>query len=301
MSADWERQNERASGFMLQLLVTIARYLGRSVARLILWPSVAYFLLTAREQRRASRAYLRRVLGRAPSLRDLWRHFHTFGICALDRVFLLAGVSNAIRVQVHRDAAGYALTRGSGGCVVLLAHVGSFETIRVEGSVEHRLPLSVVMDRAHGRMYSTLLERLNPEIAARIIDASARGPDLVLKMKAALERGDLVCLMADRARAGEPTVGVELFGATAQLPLAPWVIASALKVPVVMGLGLYRGNGQYDAYIEGLAERVSLDRRDRAASAQAYAQAYANRLQAHLQSAPYNWANFYDFWGEQSQ
>jgi predicted LPLAT superfamily acyltransferase len=301
VSADWEQQNERASSFMLRLLVAIARYLGRSVARLILWPSVAYFLLTAREQRRASRAYLRRVLGRAPRLRDLWRHFHTFGICALDRVFLLAGIPNAIRVQVQRDAEGYAWTRGRGGCIVLLAHVGSFETIRVEGSMEHRLPLRVVMDRAHGRMYTSLLEHLNPEIAARIIDASARGPELVLQMKAALEQGDLVCLMADRVRAGEATVEVELLGAPARLPLAPWILASALKVPVVTGIGLYRGQGRYDAYIEGVAEQVVLDRRDRAGSAQPYAQAYADRLQDHLRSAPYNWANFYDFWGEQSR
>lgn len=297
----WEQQRERSTGFMLWLLVGIARVCGRPIARLILWPTVAYFLLTAREQRRASRDYLRRVLGREPRWTDLWRHFHTFASCMLDRVFLLAGISRGLSVDVQRTPSGYAWTRAQRGCIVLLAHAGSFETIRVEGSIEHRLPIRVVMDKAHGRMFTGLLERLNPQLAARIIDASARGPDLVLKMKTAIEAGDLVCLMADRVRAGEPFVDVPFFGGSARFPLAPWIIASVLDVPVVLGIGLYRGGGRYEAHIEGLFERVRLDRRRRVDSARPYVETYAARLESLLRTAPYNWANFYDFWTDATQ
>lgn len=294
----WERQRERSTGFMLSLLVGIARIFRRPVARLILWPTVAYFLLSAGEQRRASRDYLRRVLGREPGWRDLWRHFHTFAICALDRVFLLAGIDGGLRVDVRRTLSGFGYTRARRGCVVLLAHVGSFETIRVSGSVEHRLPIRVVMDKAHGRRFTSLLERLNPELAASILDASTRGPELVLKLKQAIEAGELVCLMADRIRVGEPGVDVPFLGGTATFPLAPWIIAAALQVPVVAGLAVYRGGGRYEACIEGLFHRVQLDRRHRTDSARPYVAAYAARLETLLHDAPYNWANFYDFWSD---
>ena len=61
---DWKARPEGGGLFALWLIRTIARRLGRRVARPLLWPITGYFLLKRGPERRASRAYLSRVLGR---------------------------------------------------------------------------------------------------------------------------------------------------------------------------------------------------------------------------------------------
>lgn len=295
-AAHWELQRERSTVFMLRVLVGIARLFGRRVARLLLYPSVAYFLLAAPKPAAASRAYLQRVLGRAPRLADRWRHFFTFASCTLDRVFLLAGRTHDLDVRLQRAPQVQQLLDARRGAVLLLAHVGSFESMRVTGDDVRELPLRIVMDRAHGGMYTAILERLDPALAEQIVDSADRGPELVLTLKAALERGEIVCLMADRVRADEPVVHVSLLGGEISLPIAPWVLAGLLQVPVITGFALYRGGGRYDASIDPFVDKVQLERRTRNADVQRVAQQYAQRLEKVLRDAPYNWFNFYDYW-----
>lgn len=295
MSTRWEQMRERSNLFWLLLLLGLARILGRSVARLVLIFVVAWFLLGARDAYRASRAYLARVLGRAPRLADSFRHFYSFAAVTLDRFFLLGGRAGMLQVEVHRPAE-VAAAAARGGCLVLVSHLGSFEVMRVPGVTERALPLRVVLDRAHGRVLTALLERLNPRFAQSVIDASQRGPTLVLKLREALAEGAMVCLMADRVRAGEPALRADFLGAPATLPAAPWILAAALRVPVILAFGIYRGGRRYELHLELFAQRIDAPRAERQAALQSCAQRYARRLEQHARQAPYNWFNFYDFW-----
>src|SRR3546814_14487253 len=58
--------------------------------------------------------------------------------------------------------------------------------------------------------------------------------------------GSMVGMMADRAREGERTATVDFLGGKAQLPVAPWIMAGVLGVPVVIAFGLYRGGNHYE-------------------------------------------------------
>lgn len=296
MTDAWERQGERGSLFWVWLLAWIARHLGRPVARLILWPTVAYFLLTGREARRVSRRYLRRVLPRRPGLLDVARHFHAFAACAVDRLLILCGRAQSLEVSLTRLNDPLAAARSGRGCLMLVAHIGNFEILRALGDSTHRLPMRVLLDRQHGRIFTELLERLNPGFAGMIIDASERGPSLVLKLQQALTAGDCVGIMADRVRGAEPSVEVELLGGRARLPASPWIFAATLQVPVVLALGLYRGGRRYDVHLELLADRVELPRARRSEAIAEWAQRYADRLDWHVRRAPYNWFNFYPYW-----
>ena len=90
MSREWLASTERASLGAVRVLVWIALHMGRPVARALLVPAVAYFVLSGGRARAASRDYLRRVLGRQPSLRDIYRHFYSFAAVAVDRVYFLS-------------------------------------------------------------------------------------------------------------------------------------------------------------------------------------------------------------------
>ena len=78
MSANWKQRPEGGSYFASWLIRTIACRGGRVVSRVLLYPITLYFLLMRGPERRASLAYLARVLPHPPGLRHVARHLHTF-------------------------------------------------------------------------------------------------------------------------------------------------------------------------------------------------------------------------------
>ena len=62
----WTTIPERGSQSAIRLGVWTARRLGRPLARLLLYPFCLYFFASSPSAVRASSAYLRRALGRAP-------------------------------------------------------------------------------------------------------------------------------------------------------------------------------------------------------------------------------------------
>jgi len=295
----WKAQPERSTAFWLGLLVWIAIHLGRWLTRVLLWPITLFFLLTGGAARRASRGYLRRVLGREPRFAELLQHFYNFAACTVDRLLILSGRDRQLKVQVQLPEDVAQVVRGGTGCLMLVSHLGSFEVLRQLGQSGHDMPLRIVLDRSQGPLLTGLLERINPRFAASIIDAGKRGPELVLALREALDQGCSIGIMADRVHADEAAIDVRFLGGTARLPAAPWILASVLHVPVIAAYGIYRGGGDYDACFELLSAGISATRAERQPVIRACAQRYAERLEQRVRAAPYNWFNFYPFWTDE--
>ncbi|MCA7023698.1 MULTISPECIES: acyltransferase [Stenotrophomonas] len=298
--ADWKRRPEGGGRAAIRLIAAIARHGGRGIARLCLYPITGYFLLVRASERRASRAYLGRVLGRRARLRDVARHIHTFAATILDRVFLLGGRMDLF--DIRTEGTGELLARLDEGRGVLLfgSHLGSFDALRALGRQRPDLKLRVLLDRGHNAAITELLAELDPGLAAGIIDAGQGGPAVVLAIQQALQEGAMVALLVDRARPGETALAAPLLGTPAPFPTAPWLIASVLKAPVMLAFGLYRGGNRYDLLFEPFATAVDVPRAQRAEALSALVHRYAGRLEHHLRGAPWNWFNFYDFWHSQA-
>ena len=280
----------------MQFMVWLALALGRPFARLLLYPVVAYFLCTGGAAAEASRRFLRHALAREPGWSDRFASWHTFAAVLLDRIYLLKGHGTGFVIRVDKDAATDEVLHGARGAVILVSHFGSFDVMRVMGRHQMRLPLRIVLDRQHGPMFTAMLETLDPDLARGVIDAAQRGPQMVLALKQALDKGDLLGLMGDRAQGPEPTVEVPFMGRPAAFPEGPWILASVLKVPVVLAFGVYEGGNRYHIVLERLVDHVVLPRAERRAAIAAYAGAYAARLEHQVRQAPHNWFNYYDFW-----
>src|SRR5436190_22826061 len=96
----WTEVPELGTPTLLPLVYWIAVRLGRSVARLLLYPIAAYFLCTAHTARRISLQYLRR-LGRPVHWWHALHHFYCFAATILDRFYLLRGEFQYFSVDVH--------------------------------------------------------------------------------------------------------------------------------------------------------------------------------------------------------
>jgi predicted LPLAT superfamily acyltransferase len=292
----WKQRPEGGGFFAIWVIRTIARRGGRFVARLCLYPITLYFLAMRGPERRASLAYLERVLPSPPGLVHVARHIHTFASTILDRVFLLSGQLQRFDIEVKGIDALHAQRAQGRGALLFGSHLGSFDALRVLATQYPDVKVRVLLDKAHNAAMQQLLDALNPELANSIIDAGQDGPSIVLAIKQAVDEGALVALLIDRAAPGEAAVTGSLLGDDAQFPTAPWLIAAALQVPVTLVFGLYRGGNRYELVFEAFSERIEAPRHNRTAALTAYVQTYAQRLQHHALRAPYNWFNFYDFW-----
>src|SRR5262249_18337411 len=87
----WLAQRERGSAWLMRALLRLVLTLGPRTGRALLYPICAYFFMSSRAARKASRDYLRRVLPRKPRLRDLFAHQLCFARTILHRIFLLSG------------------------------------------------------------------------------------------------------------------------------------------------------------------------------------------------------------------
>jgi len=295
-SEHWLDRPEAGGWFAIWLIRFIGLHFGRTFARLILYPITLYFYFRRGPERRASREYFRRLTGKPGSAWQVMRLIHAFASTILDRLFLLARGIGTFRVSTRGVEELHCHVDRGNGVMLLGAHVGSFEVLRVLAAGRPDCKLKLVMDKSKTPALTKLLEALAPELSDSIIDTARGGMDIVLALSEAAREGAMITLLGDRGRPHELMREVPFLGTDAAFPAAPWQIAALLRVPVVLCLGMYRGGNRYDLVFETLAEQVELPRTDRNAALDAYIRRYAERLEHHLREAPCNWFNFYDFW-----
>jgi predicted LPLAT superfamily acyltransferase len=290
----WADLPERGAPVMLRLIHWIAVGIGRWAARLLLYPSTLYFLITAHTARGMSYDYLGRVRGRPAHWWNVFRHFHCFAATILDRVYLLRGEFERFDVTIHDREILHRQVESGKGCILLGSHLGSFEVLRTLGVTQQDLPLKVLMDTAHNENITRFLDALNPEIANTVIIPDQ--PDTLLRVKESLDAGFLIGTLGDRVSSDGKTAQCHFLSAPATFPAGPILLAATMHCPVILFFGLYRGGNRYEIYFEQLAEEVILNRDRRAEDIQHWMQRYVDRLEHYTRLAPYNWFNFYPFW-----
>jgi predicted LPLAT superfamily acyltransferase len=152
------------------------------------------------------------------------------------------------------------------------------------------------MDKQQTRDFNKLLYVLNADISGQIIEVGSDPADFALQLHAVVQQGGVIGMLGDRIRVGEKAVTAEFLGVPAEFPAAPYLIASMLDVPIVLGFGIYRGGNRYDLHFEVLAQSIQIARAGREVQTREWARRYAERLEHYARQAPYNWFNFYDFW-----
>ncbi len=296
MSTAWKERGEIGNTFWLRVIVGIARRGGRSVAQFCMWPAALYFFVRRGPERRASRLYLNRVLGRPASAWQVYRHIHCFSATILDRLFLFSERFRRFDIHSHGLPQLDAALAGGKGVLLIGSHLGSFDALRVLSLERPEVSVRIVLDVEHGQKLSQFLNALNPSLAASIINAREAGPAAAIAIKLALDGNAIVALLADRGQPNNPTQMASFLGVPAPFPLSPWLLAAAVKTPVMLAFGLYRGGNRYDLHFEKFADCVTIERNRRTEVLSEILQRFADRLSHYARLAPYNWFNFYDFW-----
>lgn len=289
----WSTRRERGTITMLRIMFWVMWTIGWWAGHALLYPITGYFFLTAPATRAASRDYLRRVLGRTATSWDVLRHIFVFASVILDRAFLLSGRRAGYQIEVQGLEVVSAILDSAKGCVLLGAHFGSFDVLREVGRAS---PVRVrpLMYRGNAAIMTSMLEALDPGLSADIIEIGR--PDTMLRAQEAVARGEIVGILADRAPGETEVVEVPFLGSPAAFPTGPFVLASLLKVPVVLFFGIRTGRRRYQVRFEAFADQVTLHRAERQQELRDAVLRYAARIETACRAHPFNWFNFYPFW-----
>lgn len=293
---DWLTMREKGAVLGMRLLLFVTTVFGRAPGRLLIRVIAFYYAVFHRSVRRHSRTYLERVLDHKVRFRHVYRHVLTFAQIALDRLFMVKPArARRFVVERHGNDPVVELGRQRRGALLLGAHLGSFEALRMMAA-DDELRMNIVGYFRNAAMVNAFLRKADPAGATRVIHIEPGTFDAALRIQRCVEAGEMVGLLADRTGLNEREAEVTFLGQPVRLPTGPYLLAAALRCPIFLAFGIYRGGKRYELFCEPFADKVVLDRKNRKEGLRQLAQRYADRLEHHCRSAPYNWFNFYDYW-----
>ena len=282
----------------IRLLVLSVRLFGRRITSGILFVVAFYYALIRGVARRASRDYLRRI-GQPTSFWMVVRHIHVFAQVSLDRLFFATGKIKPFELAYDGHDELVQLAKSGKGVILLGAHLGSFEVMRCQAR-EFAIPINIVAHFGNAERINGVLQSLAPDMKTNLISIATDPIRAMLEVRAAIERGEIVAMLADRADHQGRVITTQFLGADAAFPAGPWLMAHALRCPVYFVAGVYSSPRRYELHLRCLASEVHLERKDRTAALSRYARSYASMLETFAREAPLNWFNFFDFWGAHS-
>lgn len=297
MTQHWSEKKERSNPATLKLICWIALHTSRFFAHLWLYPITLYFYLTSAHVRVASRHYLKRINGLTGNPWQIAKHIYCFSATILDRVYFLTDQFHRFDIKIHGIEHIKAQEDSGQGCILLGAHLGSFELLRAL-AIQSKLPFKILMYQDHNAMITKIFNSLNPDIEKSVINLA--DSNAMLAMHESLTAGDMVGMLGDRYVANDKKITCHLLGSDAEFPAGPITLATVTNVPVIFFCGVYCGKNKYEIHIEKLTEAIQLPRGKRDDYVTETTQKYVDRIEYYLKKHPYNWFNFYDFWQDES-
>ncbi len=310
----WSKQKEAGGGFwQFRLMLGIFRLLGPGFMAVLSRPVIFFFWLFSPGKRRYSREFLKRAGVRRP--RSL-RHFQSFGTSLVDKMAGWAGILELDDLEID-SGSGYRMLledlKAGRGVLALCSHLGNIEMLRALGSLKMTsgeiFPdlriLSIVEFNGTGK-FNEMLENIDGSSMEGIIPVSEIGPDTMIRLQEFVESGGMVVIAGDRTSATNDSkwIDQDFLGKNARFPYGVYYLADLLGAPVYTIFSLRQNDVSLKSRYRYIVNRAPVEsgrgrqgRDKRIASLSGF---FVERLEALARSNPYQWYNFYPFWGTDS-
>ena len=226
-----------------------------------------------------------------------WRQFQNFTTLYLDRFRLQTGRP----VEYTFSGRGHLLAaRDSGqGGIILMSHMGNWE---IAAHLLRRnipdLPLMLVMgSRARDEIEHLQKQDLSASgIRVLAVDQAAGSPFSLVEALSFLRDGGFISMAGDTTwQAEERTVAVDFLGHTARLPETAHTLALVSGAPLFIFFATKRDRDRYHFSVSPPILVAARSRAQRRQAIQRSAQTYADLMQTHLKTAPFEWYHFERF------
>jgi predicted LPLAT superfamily acyltransferase len=304
MSQHWSTIKEAGALSGMRFLILVYKTLGRTGFNIILLPVMAYFFIRRPGARRASRDFLRRVRAAYPdslpkrSITWLsFRHFLAFGHSLLDKYIAWSQTPTDIAMDPGEEKMLFELVTSGKGCLMIGSHFGNLEYSRGISGRHPELVINVLLYDRHAENFSALMEKVKADSRMNLIQVTDMDMALAFTLREKVQRGEWVVIAGDRVPVGEGgrVCSAEFFGARADFPVGPYVLANLLHCPVYL-MHCFLAEDDYFYRVEFFEEDFQVDRKNRQQAYEKAAQRFASSLEKQVARYPLQWFNFFDFW-----
>ena len=308
----WSEHREKAGAWQMALFFFLIKILPPFLLSLASYPIGFCYFLFSKKSRDVSRLFLRRFesyknTGRLSAL----KHITAFALTVVEKTQAWGGRIPFKRIHFQDDditALINGLEQGK-GAVLLCSHLGNTELLRAladfrRTGVSREVSVTSVLDAEATQFFSRLLSTLNPRSSLKIISAGSINPGSIIALKEETEQGGIAVIAGDRTSAQnrENVFSLPFLGADASFPCGPFLLSALLEAPVYAVFALRKKDlspiPDYYLHVHKLGccgQEIS--RRDRNKIMESWSRQYAALLEGYLLDHPYQWYNFYDFWG----
>ncbi|KGT95553.1 acyltransferase [Erwinia typographi] len=308
-SGHWAGIQERKGLAGLKFMLWVYQQFGRGVFTLLLWPVTFAYWLSGGPQREASRQWLRAISAQArrqnralPGRLNSFQHFLRFADSMLEKIASWRGDLRWGKEIDFAPGAERAINAGTpGGRLILASHLGDIEACRALAQQVSGLTINALVFTDNAQRFRQVMDEIAPEASKHLIPVTDIGPDTAILLQQKLDAGEWVAIVGDRTAVNRQRGGVrrviwsEFMGKPAPFPQGPFVLAAALRCPVLLMFAL-REKGTLRLHCEPFADPLLLPRATRQQALQQAVDRYAARLEHHALMAPLDWFNFFDFW-----
>lgn len=211
-----------------------------------------------------------------------------FAEVVIDRFAMYAGKRFDIRIDGYDNF--LELVSHPSGFVQLSSHIGNYELAGYSLPVEKKIMNALVFSgeketvmRNRNRMFVSNNIRMIPMTA----DMSH-----IFELNAALERGEILSMPADRVFGSQKAFTLNFLGKKAKFPQGPFLMAAMRDVPVLF-VAVMKERGKRYRIIVKRIESVSTGSIQ--SKAKNLAKGYVSLLERVIEEYPTQWYNYYDF------
>ncbi len=292
----WTDARERGNVLGLRLTLWTMRVMGYRFTRAVVAVVAFYYTLFSPTARRHLASFHRRAAGRS-SFAMAYATIRNFAEGILDRAYMLMGRADLFSVTGEVCESAEEVVRTRRGAVMLCAHVGPIEVGRLCEDGQ-RFNVTPVVQTALSPVLYQELKRFAPDVEDQMVLVQPGDLDLVLTLRARIEAGEIVAVMADRVGDRGAKARLPFLGDEAAFPMWPYAIATSQNCPVFTALVSRTGPATYVMDIREVTTDpdIPATRAGRRLRMKALAETFVERLEAYCRRFPLQWYNFHDFW-----
>ena len=291
--AQWEGKSK---GLVLgyRIFIFFIKNIGIRAAYLLLVPVSLYFFIFAPKGSKTSFYFFHKRLGfsKLKSFFKAYKNIFVFGQTLIDKVAISSGLNNRFTYDHDGGEAIKKLLKEKKGGILISAHVGNFEIAEYFFSeVDINSQINLVTTDNERRAIKEYLESVSIKSKIKFIVIE---PDMshIFKINNALSNNELICFTGDRYFEGNKTLSENLLGKEAKFPAGPFLLGSRIKAPVIFVYVMKEDNKHYHLFAR-VAKFKNRDAHD-------LLKKYTESIEDMLKKYPYQWFNYFDFWGKPS-
>jgi len=276
----------------------VIRLGGRRLAYACVYVVAAWYVLLVPVARRRCRPFLDRRFpcSRNPAVRfyQTYRRIVAMGKALIDCAVLGMAGPGSLQIRFSQGDRLKSLLREGQGLIVVNSHVGGWQ-VAMSALGCLGTPVSIVMHTAPGDIDPRWFTQPGGDVPFSIVD-----PDQpmggIMEMIGVLQRGQVLCIMADRVFGDDPnTLESDFLGAPVRFPVSPYRLASMRGTPIAVLFSNKTGTSTYDLYMAKVIRvPAGVGRRNEAYAP--YVKEFAESLEAYAWSRPWQFFNFHNMW-----